>query len=47
MLALGIYGVYNATNLAILTDYTTEIAIRDTIWGISLFSIVTIIFSFV
>lgn len=47
MLALGIYGVYNATNLAILTNYTTELAIRDTIWGISLFSIVTIIFNFV
>jgi uncharacterized membrane protein len=47
MLALGIYGVYNATNLAIFTNYTTEIAIRDTIWGISLFSIVTIIFNFV
>jgi len=47
MLAFAIYGVYNATNLAILTNYTTELAIRDTIWGISLFSVVTIIFSFV
>jgi uncharacterized membrane protein len=46
MLALGIYGVYNATNLAILTNYTTEIAIRDTLWGLSLFIVVTFIFNF-
>lgn len=46
ILALGIYGVYNATNLAILTNYTTELAIRDTLWGLSLFSIVTFIFNF-
>jgi uncharacterized membrane protein len=43
---LGIYGVYNATNLAILQNYTTEIAIRDTIWGTSLFLFVTFIFNF-
>jgi uncharacterized membrane protein len=47
ILALGIYGVYNTTNLAIFKNYSTEIAIRDTIWGLSLFSIVTIIFNFV
>ena len=46
MLALGIYGVYNATNLAILTNYTTELAIRDTLWGLSLFIVVTFIFNF-
>jgi len=46
ILALGIYGVYNATNLAILNDYTEELAIRDTIWGVTLFSIVTAIVSY-
>jgi len=46
ILALGIYGVYNATNLAILNDYTQELAIRDTIWGIVLFSAVTTIISY-
>lgn len=33
---LGVYGVYNATNLAVFPNYTQEIAIRDTIWGIVL-----------
>jgi uncharacterized membrane protein len=34
--AIGIYGVYNATNLAVLPNYTQDLAIRDTAWGISL-----------
>lgn len=27
------YGIYNFTNLAILTNYTTPVAIKDTLWG--------------
>ena len=43
MLALGMYGVYNTTNLAILPNYSNELAIRDTIWGTSLIMMVTFI----
>ena len=39
-LGLIIYGVYNATNAAIFTDYSTYIAIKDTIWGTFLMAIV-------
>lgn len=28
-----LYGVYNATNMALLKDYTMEVAIKDTLWG--------------
>jgi uncharacterized membrane protein len=35
--AVGVYGVYNATNLAVFPNYTQDIAIRDTIWGILLY----------
>ena len=44
---LGIYGVYNATNLAVFTNYTQEIAIRDTIWGVGLCVAVSIISNYV
>ena len=27
------YGIYNATNLAILQDYQWTVAIKDTLWG--------------
>ena len=33
---LGVYGVYNATNLAIFPNYTQDIALRDTAWGVAL-----------
>ena len=38
------YGVYNATNIATINMYNMDIAIHDTIWGIVLCSIVSIIF---
>ena len=28
-----IYGVYNTTNAALLTNYNTLLAVQDTIWG--------------
>ena len=46
VLAIGMYGVYNLTNLAIFPNYTNELAIRDTIWGTSLITMVTIISSY-
>lgn len=47
MLALGMYGVYNTTNLAILPNYSNELALRDTIWGTSLIMMVTFISQFI
>jgi uncharacterized membrane protein len=47
ILALGMYGVYNTTNLAILPNYSTELAIRDTMWGTSLITITTFISQFI
>jgi uncharacterized membrane protein len=47
VLAVGMYGVYNSTNLAIFPNYTNELAIRDTIWGTSLIMITTFISSFI
>jgi uncharacterized membrane protein len=44
---VGIYGVYNATNLAIFPQYTEQIAIRDTIWGISMFVGLSLVEQFV
>ena len=35
---LVIYGVYNATNMAILSDYQTWIGIKDSLWGATLFA---------
>jgi uncharacterized membrane protein len=45
ILAIGMYGVYNMTNLAILTSYSYELAIQDCIWGASLITIVTYVYS--
>jgi uncharacterized membrane protein len=47
VLALGMYGVYNMTNLAVLKDYSTELSVRDTIWGTSLIAITTFASSFI
>lgn len=47
MLALGMYGVYNTTNLAILPNYSNELAIRDTMWGTTLIMMITFISQFI
>jgi uncharacterized membrane protein len=47
MLALGMYGVYNMTNLAILPNYSNELALRDTLWGTSLIMMLTFISQFI
>lgn len=36
-----IYGIYNATNYAVLKNYSLTMAIVDTIWGMVLFSILS------
>jgi len=43
LLGLLTYGVYNFTCLAILKNYPLEVAIRDTLWGGALFTIVTFV----
>lgn len=47
ILAIGMYGVYNTTNLAIFPNYSNGLAIRDTIWGTSLIMMVTFISQFI
>ena len=46
VLAVGMYGVYNSTNLAIFPNYSQELAIRDTLWGTTLITAVTLIIKF-
>ena len=41
LLGLATYGIYDFTNHAILKNYDLNIAIMDTVWGATLFSIVT------
>jgi uncharacterized membrane protein len=47
VLAIGMYGVYNMTNLAVLKDYSYELAVRDSIWGTSLIAITTFASSYI
>jgi uncharacterized membrane protein len=39
LVGLVIYGIYNATNMAIFKNYDTTVAFIDTIWGVVLFAI--------
>jgi uncharacterized membrane protein len=43
LVGLVIYGIYNATNYAIFKNWTINVSIMDTIWGIVVCSIVSII----
>jgi len=45
ILAVGMYGVYNMTNLAIFNYYSYELALQDSLWGLSLISVVTYVYS--
>jgi len=47
ILSMGMYGVYNMTNLAVLPNYSNELALRDMCWGTSLITIVTFISSYI
>lgn len=43
-LGLVIYGVFNFTNMAIFKTYEVTMAIRDTVWGIVLFTVSTFLY---
>jgi uncharacterized membrane protein len=42
-LGLVIYGVYDSTNYATIKKWTAELAIMDTLWGATLFTLTTYI----
>jgi uncharacterized membrane protein len=39
LIGLAIYGIYNATNMAIFKHYDVSVAVMDTLWGMVLFAI--------
>tara|TARA_B100001778_G_scaffold319560_1_gene309170 strand:- start:5585 stop:5992 length:408 start_codon:yes stop_codon:yes gene_type:complete len=41
LLGLFIYGIYNGTNLATLENYDINVALKDTLWGVIIYTIVT------
>ena len=43
LLGLTIFGVYDLTNLATLDGWTIEMAIRDILWGILMFTITSVV----
>ena len=43
LLGLTIFGVYDLTNLATLDGWTIEMAIRDILWGIIMFTITSVV----
>lgn len=47
ILTIGMYGVYNMTNLAILNKYSYRLALQDSLWGLSLITLVTYISSII
>ena len=44
MLGLIIYGVYNSTNYATLSDWSGQLALQDTLWGAALFGLTAKVF---
>ena len=45
ILGLVIYGIFNGTNIAIFTNYNYTIGLKDTLWGIFNYSIITYIYT--
>jgi uncharacterized membrane protein len=43
-LGLVIYGIFNTTNMAIFDKYDAAIAVRDTLWGVFLYTVSTFIY---
>lgn len=39
VVGLCVYGVFNSTNYAILSDYPLDMALIDTLWGFSVFAL--------
>jgi uncharacterized membrane protein len=46
LLGLATYGIYDFTNYATLKNYDLQIAIMDTLWGATLFTLTTWILRF-
>jgi uncharacterized membrane protein len=46
-LGLVIYGVFNYTNIAIFENYSYSIALLDTTWGVTLFSLSALFYTIV
>jgi uncharacterized membrane protein len=44
LLGLATYGIYDFTNHALLKNYDLSIAIMDTLWGATLFTLTTLVF---
>lgn len=44
LLGLFVYGIYEGTNYSILKDWEIKVAVYDTLWGGTLFGIVTYLF---
>jgi uncharacterized membrane protein len=44
LIGFAIYGVFNTTNVAIFKDYSIALALLDTLWGSTLFFIVTLLY---
>lgn len=47
LLGLGIYGVYDTTNMAIFKDWDYKTVIIDTLWGGILFSLTYFIYKYI
>lgn len=47
MLGFVIYGIYNATNLATLNNYSIKVSIVDTLWGSFLTCLISNLSSFI
>ena len=47
LLGLGIYGVYDTTNMAIFKDWHYQTVIIDTLWGGILFSLTYFIYKYI
>lgn len=43
---LVVYGIYNCTNIAVLQNYSTKLAVVDTLWGTFLYTIVTLSYAY-
>jgi len=43
LVGLCIYGIYNATNAAIFSGYSTRVALMDTAWGCILFGVTAVV----
>jgi uncharacterized membrane protein len=47
IVGLCIYGIYNATNMAIFTNYSINAALLDTLWGVCIYTLTTFIILYI